>query len=402
MADYDVTLSESLMPDLLERPNALAQLVESALQQVLETQIREHLSADRYERSEDRAGYRNGYRDRQIYTRVGPITLRVPQTRDGGFSSDIFARYRRSEQAFVLGLMEMVVNGVSTRKVSEITEALCGTSFSKSTVSRLTMGLDARVNAFTSRRLDDAYPFVIVDALFTKARCDDRVSSKAVLIAGGVRADGFRDILGLAIGDVESFATWNELFGSLKKRGLHGVDFVVSDDHSGLVEAVNKNFIGASWQRCQVHLMRNALGHCPNRERTAFAAAMKLIFSSTDIVDARRHRDELVKRFAKTAAKAVACIENGFDDAMAVMALPEKYRRRLRTTNMMERLNEEIRRRERVIRVFPNEASAIRLIGALLAEMSETWQERVYLDMSDYHEWVAERNQPTKEKTRAA
>lgn len=402
MADYDVTLSESLMPDLLERPNALAQLVESALQQVLETQIRDHLSADRYERSDDRSGYRNGYRERQLYTRVGPITLRVPQTRDGGFSSEIFARYRRSEQAFVLGLMEMVVNGVSTRKVSEITEALCGASFSKSTVSRLAVGLDARVNAFISRRLDDAYPFVIVDALFTKARCDDRVSSKAILIAGGVRADGFRDILGLAIGDVESFATWNELFGSLKKRGLHGVDFVVSDDHAGLVEAVNKNFIGASWQRCQVHLMRNALGHCPNRERTAFATAMKLIFSSTDIVDARRHRDDLVKRFGKTAARAVACLENGFDDAMAVMALPEKYRRRLRTTNMMERLNQEVRRRERVIRVFPNEASAIRLIGALLAEMSETWQERIYLDMGDYHEWVAERNHPTKEKTRAA
>ena len=402
MADYDVTLSESLMPDLLERPNALAQLVESALQQVLETQIREHLSADRYERTDDRSGYRNGYRERQLYTRVGPITLRVPQTRDGGFSSEIFARYRRSEQAFVLGLMEMVVNGVSTRKVSEITEALCGTSFSKSTVSRLAMGLDARVNAFISRRLDDAYPFVIVDALFIKARCDDRVSSKAILIAGGVRADGFRDILGVAIGDVESFATWNELFGSLKKRGLHGVDFVVSDDHAGLVEAVNKNFIGASWQRCQVHLMRNALGHCPNRERTAFTAAMKLIFSSTDIVDARRHRDDLAKRFAKKAAKAVACLENGFDDAMAVMALPEKYRRRLRTTNMMERLNQEVRRRERVIRVFPNEVSAIRLIGALLAEMSETWQERIYLDMGDYHEWVAERNQPTKEKTRAA
>jgi putative transposase len=402
VADYDVTLSESLMPDLLERPNALAQLVESALQQVLETQIREHLTADRYERTEDRTGYRNGYRERQLSTRIGPITLRVPQTRDGSFSSEVFARYRRSEQAFVLGLMEMVVNGVSTRKVSEITEALCGASFSKSTVSRLAMGLDARVNAFISRRLDDAYPFVIVDALFTKARCDDRVSSKAILIAGGVRADGFRDILGLAIGDVESFATWNELFGSLKKRGLHGVDFVVSDDHAGLVEAVNKNFVGASWQRCQVHLMRNALGHCPNRERTAFAAAMKLIFSSTDIVDARRHRDELAKRFAKTAARAVACLESGFDDAMAVMALPEKYRRRLRTTNMMERLNQEVRRRERVIRVFPNEASAIRLIGALLAEMSETWQERVYLDMGDYHEWVSERNQPTKERTRAA
>ena len=390
------------MPDLMERPNALAQLVESALQQVLEAQMSEHLAADRYERADDRAGYRNGYRERQLYTRVGPITLRVPQTRDGSFSSEIFSRYRRGEQAFVLGLMEMFLNGVSTRKVSDITEALCGTAFSKSTVSRLAMGLDARVNAFLARRLDASYPFVIVDALFCKARCGDRVISKAVLIASGVRADGYRDILGVAIGDVESFATWNELFGSLRKRGLSGVDYVISDDHAGLVEAVNKNFAGASWQRCQVHLMRNALGHCPNRERTAFAAAMKPIFTATDLTEARRHLDDLIKRFAKSATKAVACIESGFDDTMAVMALPEKYRRRLRTTNMMERLNEEIRRRERVIRVFPNEASLLRLVGAMLAEMSEAWQERIYLDMGDYHEWVAERDQPTKGKTRAA
>lgn len=261
MADYDVTLSESMMPDLLERPNALAQLVESVIQQVLEAQISEHLSADRYERSDERAGYRNGYRERQIYTRVGPLTLRVPQTREGSFSSDIFSRYRRSEQAFVLGLMEMVVNGVSTRKVSEITEALCGTSFSKSTVSRLALNLDGRVNAFLSRRIDETYPFLIVDALFSKSRCEDRVMSKAVLIVGGIRSDGYRDVLGVSVGDAESAATWNELFAALKRRGLHGVDFVISDDHAGLVEAIGKQFAGATWQRCQVHLMRNLLAH---------------------------------------------------------------------------------------------------------------------------------------------
>lgn len=401
MADYDVTLSESMMPELLERPNALAQVVESVIQQVLEAQISEHLGADRYERTDERGGYRNGYRERQLYTRVGPITVRVPQTRDGGFSSDIFSRYRRSEQAFVLGLMEMVVNGVSTRKVSEITEALCGTSFSKSTVSRLAANLDGRVNAFLSRRIDDAYPFLVVDALFTKSRCDDRVMSKAVLIVGGIKSDGYRDVLGVSIGDAESASTWNELFASLKRRGLRGVDFVVSDDHAGLVEAIGKQFAGASWQRCQVHLMRNMLGHCPSRERAAVAAAAKLIFASTDVQEARRHRDEFVKRFAKTAPKAVACLEDGFEDAMAVMALPEKYRRRLRTTNMMERLNEEIRRRERVIRVFPNDASALRLIGALLAEISEVWQEKLYFDMTEYHEWTAERKS-AKERTKAA
>ena len=401
MADYDVTLSESMMPELLERPNALAQLVENVIQQVLEAQVGEHLGADRYERTDERSGYRNGYRERQLYTRVGPITLRVPQTRDGSFSSDIFSRYRRSEQAFVLGLMEMVVNGVSTRKVSEITESLCGTSFSKSTVSRLAMGLDARVNAFLSRRIDEAYPFLIVDALFTKSRCEDRVISKAVLIVGGVRTDGYRDVLGVSIGDAESAATWSELFGALKRRGLRGVDFVISDDHAGLVEAINKQFAGATWQRCQVHLMRNMLGHCPSRERASVAAAAKQIFASTDILEARRHRDEFVKRFAKTAPKAVKCLEDGFDDAMAVMVLPEKYRRRLRTTNMMERLNEEIRRRERVVRVFPNDAAVLRLIGALLAEISEVWQEKLYFAMTDYHEWSAERK-ATKERTKAA
>ena len=402
MADYDVTLSESTMPGLLEHPNALAQLVESVIQQVLEAQVAEHLGADRYERTDERGGYRNGYRERQLYTRVGPLTLRVPQTRDGGFSSDVFSRYRRSEQAFVLGLMEMVVNGVSTRKVSEITEALCGTSFSKSTVSRLTMNLDGRVNAFLSRRLDAAYPFLIVDALFTKSRCEDRVVSKAVLIVGGVRSDGYRDILGISVGDAESAATWNELFTSLKRRGLSGVDFVVSDDHAGLVEAVAKQFVGATWQRCQVHLMRNMLGHCPSRERAAVAAAAKLVFGSADVVEARRHRDEFIKRFAKTAPKAVLCLEEGFDDAMAVMTLPSKYRRRLRTTNMMERFNEEIRRRERVIRVFPNDASALRMIGALCAEISEAWQEKLYFDMDDYHEWAADRKESMKARARAA
>lgn len=401
MAEYDVTLSESMMPELLERPNALAQLVENVIQQVLEAQVGEHLGADRYERTDERNGYRNGYRERQIYTRVGPITLRVPQTRDGSFSSDVFSRYRRSEQAFVLGLMEMVVNGVSTRKVNEITESLCGTSFSKSTVSRLAMNLDVRVNTFLSRRIDDTYPFLVVDALFTKSRCDDRVLNKALLIVGGIKSDGYRDILGVSIGDTESAATWNELFAALKRRGLRGVDFAISDDHAGLVEAIGKQFTGATWQRCQVHLMRNMLGHCPSRHRSALAAAAKLIFASTDVQEARRHRDDLVKQFSKVASKAVACLEEGFDDAMAVMALPEKYRRRLRTTNMMERLNEEIRRRERVIRVFPNDASALRMVGALLAEISEAWQEKLYFDMTEYHEWVAERKS-AKERTKAA
>jgi transposase-like protein len=178
------------------------------LNQILEAQVSESLGAERYERAEARAGYRNGYRTRQLYTRVGPITLQVPQTRDGSFSTDIFKRYQRSEQAFVLALMEMVVNGVSTRKVTHITEELCGVSFSKSTVSELCKGLDARVCAFNERRLDETnYPFILVDAMFIKSRAQDRVVSRAALSITGIREDGYREILGVQINDTESFAT---------------------------------------------------------------------------------------------------------------------------------------------------------------------------------------------------
>lgn len=391
MAGYEVSVGRDLLPGLLSGQDGLAKLVEAVLNQILEAQVTEALGAERHERTEDRAGYRNGMRARTLYTRVGPVTLLVPQTRDGTFSTDIFKRYQRSEQAFVLALMEMVVQGVSTRKVSAITEELCGASFSKSTVSALCTGLDGRVRAFNERRLDGDHPFVLVDALFIKSREGDRVVSRAALVVSGIRSDGHREILGVKIGDTESFATWDETFRWLKGRGLKGVMFVVSDSHGGLTQAIAKHFQGASWQRCQVHLMRNLLSHAPVKVRAEVAAAAKLIFQAPDMAEAKRRLAEFSERFAKTATKAVACIEAGFVDAMAVMALPEKYRRRLRSTNMQERLNEEIRRRERVIRIFPNDESALRLIGALLAEQNEVWQERRYLDMDEFAEWAAGR-----------
>jgi putative transposase len=391
MTNYKVSVGEDLLPGLLSGQDGLAKLVETVLNQILEAQVTEALGAERFERTEERAGYRNGTRLRTLYTRVGPVTLQVPQTRDGSFSTEIFKRYQRSEQAFVLALMEMVVQGVSTRKVTAITEELCGASFSKSTVSALCAGLDARVRAFNERRLEGNYPFVLVDALFLKSREGDRVVSRAALVVSGIRSDGYREILGVRIGDTESFATWDETFRWLKGRGLQGVMFVVSDSHGGLTQAIARHFQGASWQRCQVHLMRNLLAHAPVKVRADVAAAAKLIFQAPDMAEARRRLAEFTECFAKTAPKAVACIEEGFADAMAVMALPEKYRRRLRSTNMQERLNEEIRRRERVIRIFPNDESALRLIGALLAEQNEVWQERRYLDMDEFAEWAAGR-----------
>lgn len=391
MTDYNITVGKELLPGLLSSQDGLAKLIEGVLNEILEAQLSESLCADKHERCEERVGYRNGYRPRQLYTRVGAITLQVPQTREGSFSTDIFKRYQRSEQSFVLALMEMVVNGVSTRKVSNITEELCGVSFSKSTVSQLCTGLDARVSAFNERRFDgDSYPFIMVDAMFIKCRDGDRVVSRAALTISGIRSDGYREILGLRIGDTESYATWEEAFKWLKSRGLRGVMFIVSDQHAGLVEAAKKHFQGASWQRCQVHLMRNILGSCSVRHRKDVAEKAKLVFQAPDMEEARRRRDDFIDAFEKKAPKAVACLEEAFDDAMAVMALPEKFRKRLRTTNMQERLNEEVRRRERVIRIFPNDESDWRLIGALLAEQNEQWQARRYLNMDEFNDWLAE------------
>lgn len=397
MTEYEIKLNGDLLSNLLSgEGSGLAKLLEDVLNQALEAQAQEQLGARRYERSEGRTGYRNGYRPRQLYSRVGPLTLRVPQFRDGTFSTEVFQRYQRSEQALVLSLMEMVVNGVSGRKVSKITEELCGTTFSKSTVSRLCGALDARVRAFNDRPLG-SFPFVLIDALYIKAREDERIVSKAALLVSGINAEGYREILGLRMGDSESEGFWRDMFGGLKDRGLSDVAFVVSDEHKGLVAAAQRSFQGAICQRCQVHFMRNVLSHTPSRHKGLVAAGLKRIFRAETAAEARTKAHALMDELDTRAPKAVACLEAGLEDSLAVLALPEKYRRRLKSTNMQERLIQEVRRRERVIRIFPNEASAHRLIGALLAEIHEEWQGRRYLDMSEFHDWQ-DRAQPGKEE----
>jgi transposase-like protein len=397
MTEYELKVPGQLLSSLLSDKNALAELLEAILNPILEVQAAEQLGAERYERSEERMGYRNGYRLRQLYTRVGPLTLRVPQLRNGSFSTEIFSRYQRSEQALVLAMMEMVVNGVSTRKVTRITEELCGVSFSKSAVSQLCTALDARVAAFNERRLD-AFPFVLVDAMYLKARNGDAVESQAAMVVSGVNPQGHREILGVRIGDSESEAFWRETFVWLKKRGLKGVVYVVSDDHNGLVSAARRCFQGSIWQRCQVHFMRNVLSYTGSKHKRAMGAGLKRIFSADSAAEARQRFDELAEALEGKAPKAISCLENGLEDALAVMALPAKYRRRMKSTNMQERLIREIRRRERVIGIFPNVESAQRLIGANLAEIHEEWQGRRYFDMTEFNEWQEERKTET-EKT---
>lgn len=396
MTDYDIKLNQSDLVALMDDKTAMSQLVETVLNQVLEAQMSNHLGANRYSHSRERTGYRNGYRERKLYTRIGTLTLRVPQTRDGSFSTEIFKRYQRSEQAFVLGLMEMYVNGVSTRKVASITEELCGVSFSKSTVSDLCVELDARLNAWRSRPLSqNKYPFLIVDAIVVDTRRDEAVRSTGVLIAYGINDQGYREVLDLLVADSESYTSWDELFKRLKSRGLHSMDLVISDAHEGLVKALKKNFQGAGWQRCQVHFMRNILGCAPRQRRASMASDLKLIFQAEDKATAVKLSQLFIAKYEKVAPKSINCFERGFEDALAVLIMPTRYRKRLRTTNLAERMNEEIRRRQRVIRIFPNEDATYRLIGALLADQHDEWISGVrYFEMNDYWDWKNEEQEP--------
>ena len=281
--------------------------------------------------------------------------------------------------------MEMVIQGVSTRKISKITETLCGTSFSKSTVSALCKDLDPIVHDFRHRPLTESYPFVMVDAIYMKARENGTVRSQGMLIAIAVNSQGQREVLGFETTHGESYDAWSEFFSSLKSRGLKQVDFVVSDNHAGLVKAVGEQFCGATWQRCQTHFSRNLLDKVPKKHRPAIHTRLRDMYDSPDMQAAHERRDSLLSSLDEISPQAATLLDEAFSDVMAVLALPPRYRKRLRTTNSIERLNEEIRRRERVIRIFPNAASITRLIGALLIEHHEKWiSGKTYFRMDEY------------------
>jgi putative transposase len=378
----DMRLPAGAREALVNDPDFLRQLVEAALNRFLDAEISEHLQAGPYERSDARTGYRNGYRARQLKTRVGTISLAVPMDRDGTFRSELFDRYQRSEKALVGTLMEMYLEGVSTRKVRDVTEALCGTSFSKSTVSRLVGSLDTDLKSWRERRLEVAYPYLIVDARYEHVRVNGQVVSQGVLVVKGVREDGLRELLAVEVADTENEVTYEDLFRRLKDRGLTGVQLVTSDDHRGLVNAIGKHFQGVSWQRCQVHIVRNALGKVARSHRAALAADIKAVFNAPTLAWARTLKGEVITRWARTHPKLAEWLETALEDALACFAFPEAHRRRIRSTNGLERFNQELKRRTRVVRIFPNPEACLRLVTALCVEQSEEWlASRVYLDM---------------------
>src|SRR5512146_1335811 len=358
-------------------------LVERVVQQVLEAEMTSFLGADSYERNGERRGWRNGYKPRTLKTRVGELELMVPKDRDGEFQTELFERYQRSEKALVLAMLQMYVEGVSTRKVRAITEALCGLEVSKSQVSALTAKLDAEIAEWRERPLVDEYPYLIIDARYEKVRRGGEVVSQGVLVAIGISAQGYREVLGAWMADSESEASGGAVFGELKQRGLRGVRYLVSDDHAGMVRAIGRHFQNVVWQRCQVHFVRNALSLCGVQQRPLVLRLMKTITESPTKEAARAAIQQAITELEKRAPKVARLLEEHGEEILGVYTLPEAHRKRMRTTNLLERQNQELKRRTRVVRVFPNEQSCLRLVCALLMETNQEWMERLYLRMQD-------------------
>jgi transposase-like protein len=361
----------------------LRDLVQRTVQQVLEAEMTSFLGAESYQRNDVRRGWRNGFKPRTLKTRVGELELLVPKDRDGQFQTELFERYQRSEKAFVLALLQMYVEGVSTRKVSAITEALCGLEVSKSQVSALSAKLDAEVAEWRMRALSDEYPYLIFDARYEKVRRGGAVVSQGVLVAIGISAAGYREVLGCWVAESESEASWGAVFLELKQRGLRGVHYVVSDDHAGMVRAIERHFQGAVWQRCQVHFVRNALSLCGRQQRPLVLRLMKLVTESAAREAAKAALAAAIAELEKKAPKVARLLEEHGEEILGVYALPEAHQKRMRTTNMLERQNQELKRRTRVIRVFPREQSCLRLIAALLMETNQEWMGRIYLRMEE-------------------
>ena len=358
-------------------------LMKEALQEVLEGEMTEFLGAAPSERSETRSGYRAGYYHRGLVTRIGKLELRVPRDRSGEFSTALFERYARSEKALVAALAEMYVQGVSTRKVKAITEELCGHSFSASAISAINKSLDEALERFASRQLEEAYPYVILDARYEKVREDGVIRSMAVQIAIGINWEGQRQVLAVETANRESQSSWKDFLLRLKERGLTGVEFVVSDDHAGLKKAISEVLCEAAWQRCYVHFLRNALDYLPRKADDDCLQELRWIYDRRDLQEANRDLAAWITKWQGKYPKLVDWVESNIGETLSFYRLPRAHHKHLKSTNMLERLNEEIKRRTRVVRIFPNTESCLRLTRALCVETHETWlEDNRYLNMA--------------------
>ena len=362
--------------------NGLGEAVRRLINEAMRLERQGYLGAGPYERSEDRQGYANGYKSKTVKTRVGELKFAVPQVRDGGFYPSSLDKGIRSERALKLALAEMYVQGVSTRRVAQITEQLCGFEVTSSQVSRAAQDLDLVLEQWRNRPLG-AYPYVYLDARYEKVRNNGAVVSSAVLVAIGVSETGKRQILGTSVAISEQEAHWRDFLKQLQARGLHGVKLLISDAHEGLKAARRAVFPSVPWQRCQFHLQQNAQAYVPKQEmRKTVAADIRNIFNAPSEEEAKRLLSQLMGHYEKSAPRLVAWAEENLTEGLTVFQFPADHWRRIRTSNVIERVNEEIRRRTRVAGIFPNDASCLRLVSAVLMEISEDWETgKVYLKM---------------------
>jgi putative transposase len=365
-----------------EQEDFLRPLIREILQEVLEAEMDEALGAGKGERTANRRGYRSGYYGRTLVTRVGKLELRVPQDRQGHFRTEVFERYQRSEKALVGAMTEMYVQGVSTRKVKAITEELCGYEVSASTISRLNLKLDEELERFARRQLREGYPYLILDARYEKVREDGVIRSQAVMIAIGVDWEGRRNVLAVELANRESQSSWKQFCLALKERGLQGVELVISDDHPGLRKAIAEVFTEAVWQRCYVHFLRNALDYLPRKADNDCMTELRWIYDRRSIEEARQDLAAWLKKWGSRYPKLCDWVENNIEETLTFYRLPRQHHKNLKSTNLLERLNEEIKRRTLVVRIFPNLAACLRLVRALAVEMHENWIEATrYLNM---------------------
>jgi putative transposase len=384
-----MTLDQSALLEVLDALRAaevgdrVRQATETIYQALIEAELTAVIGAAPYERTEGRVAQRNGHRPRTLTTPAGDLELRIPKLRAGSFFPSLLERRRRVDQALFAVVMEAYLHGVSTRKVDDLVKALGADSgISKSEVSRIRADLDEEISAFRDRSLAaSTFPYVFLDATYCKARVNRRVVSQAVVVATGVRADGWREVLGFAVGDSEDGAFWTAFLRSLKARGLHGVQLVISDAHTGLKQAIGAVLIGSSWQRCRVHFLRNVLAQVPKGNAEMVAAAIRTIFAQPDAQHVREQLDVIAGMLGRQLPKVETMLREAAEDLLAFTAFPVTHWKKVWSTNPLERLNKEIKRRTDVVGVFPNPDALLRLAGAVLVEAHDEWQtgDRRYL-----------------------
>lgn len=371
---YDDIILQYLQ-EIFSEKDGLKRFLETLLNEAMKGELTEHLKAEKYERSGDRAGHRNGYKSRRLSSRVGRLELNVPQARNGQvYHPSMLEYYQRSERALMIACAEMYFQGVSTRKVNAVLQAMCSTEISSSTVSRIAQQLDGVLSEFANRRLDDGeFPFMMIDARYEKVRIEGKVVSQAVLVAVGIDTLGRREILEWRVCDSESQQSWGDLFESLKLRGLRGLELVISDAHTGITAALQKYFQGVQWQRCRVHFKRELMSKVPAKLSGELMKELSQVYAPEERIACLAACRSMADRWRTKYPAVAKMLEEGFEDTLSVCPYPEELRKKFASTNMLESLMKRLKQRTKVVQIFPCVPSCWRLVGAQLLELQEHW-----------------------------